>query len=139
MFRHILIPIDLSTRTTQAVDMARDLAQASRARVTLFHVIEMVSGSDYDEFATFYKGIEERARKHLSGLASPLQASGIDVAEMVVYGKPAEEVVRFATDNAVDLIALASHRVDLSRPGYGWGTLSYRIGVLAPCPVLLVK
>ena len=23
--------------------------------------------------------------------------------------------------------------------GYGWGTLSYRVGVLAPCPVLLVK
>jgi hypothetical protein len=39
----------------------------------------------------------------------------------------------------VDFIVLASHRIALSRPGYGWSTLSYKIGVLAPCPVLLVK
>ena len=45
-------------------------------------------------------------------------------------------LVRFAVEKEVDLIVLASHRIDLSRPGYGWSTLSYKIGVLAPCPVL---
>ena len=52
---------------------------------------------------------------------------------------PAEEILRFAVDEEVDLIVLASHRLDPSKPGDGWSTLSYRIGILAPCPVLLVK
>ena len=139
MFRHILIPTDLSGRSSEAVDMARDLAKAPGARITLFHVIETVSGADFDEFGAFYKEIEDRAFAHLTALASRFQGSGLDVVKTVVYGHSAEEIIRFAVEKEVDLIVLASHRVDLSRPGYGWSTLSYKIGVLAPCPVLLVK
>jgi nucleotide-binding universal stress UspA family protein len=139
MFRHILIPTDLSGRSGEAVDMARDLAKAARARITLFHVIETVSGADFDEFASFYKEIEERASAHLTALASRFQDPRLDVVKTVKYGKPAEEIVRVAVEQEVDLIVLASHRIDLSRAGYGWSTLSYKVGVLAPCPVLLVK
>jgi nucleotide-binding universal stress UspA family protein len=139
LFHHILLPTDLSGHAVRAVDMARDLARAAGARFTLFHVIETVSGASYDEFAAFYREMEGRASAHLIALASRFEGSGVDVARTVVYGKPAEEIVRFAVDNQVDLIVLASHKVDLSRQGQGWGTLSYKIGVLAPCPVLLVK
>lgn len=139
MFHHILVPTDLSARTTQATDMARDLGQAAGARITVFHVIATLSGADFDEFRSFYRDLEGRASGHLAALASRFEGSGLDVARTVVYGEPAEEILRFAVDNQVDLIVLASHKVDLSRPGYGWGTLSYKVGVLAPCPVLLVK
>jgi nucleotide-binding universal stress UspA family protein len=129
----------VSRLSGQALDMARGLAQSARARVTLLHVIETVSGAEYEEFASFYEGLQARASRHLVELASRLEGSGLEVARTVVYGKPAEEIVRFAIDNQVDLIVLASHRVDLSRPGYDWSTLSYKIGLLASCPVLLVK
>jgi nucleotide-binding universal stress UspA family protein len=102
-------------------------------------VIETLSGANYEEFGSFYRELEGRASSHLNSLASRFEGSGLGVAQTVVYGKPAEEIVRFAVDNQVDLIVLASHKVDLSCPGYGWGTLSYKVGVLAPCPVLLVK
>lgn len=139
MFRHILIPTDLSGRATQAADMARDLGQSAGARVTLLHVIATISGAGYDEFRSFYRELEERASGHLAALASRLDGSGLEVASVVVYGQPAEEIVRYAADKQIDLIVLASHQVDLSQPGRGWGTLSYKIGVLASCPVLLVK
>lgn len=139
MFHHILVPTDLSGRTTQAADMARDLGQMAGARITLFHVIETLAGADYDEFGAFYRELEGRASGHLLALASRFEGSRLDIARTVVYGKPAEEIVRFAVDSRVDLIVVASHRIDLSRPGHGWGTLSYKVGVLAPCPVLLVK
>ena len=93
----------------------------------------------YDEFRSFYGELEGRASGHLATLASRFEGSGLEVARTVVCGNPAEEIVRFAADRKVDLIVLASHQVDLSQPGRGWGTLSYKIGVLAPCPVLLVK
>ena len=139
MFRHILVPIDLSERTDRAVDMARSLGEPGRARVTLFHVIETIAGAEYDEFRPFYRELEGRASRHLAALASRFEGSDLEVGRTVVFGKPAEEIIRFAVDHRVDLIVLASHKVDVSRPGHGWGTLSYKIGVLAPCPVMLVK
>jgi len=139
VFHHILIPTDLSDHTARAADMARDMGRTAGARITLFHVIETLSGASYDEFGSFYRELEARAASHLTALTLRFEGSGLEVARTVVYGKPAAEIVRFAMDNQVDLIVLASHKVDLSRPGHGWGTLSYRIGVLAPCPVLLVK
>jgi nucleotide-binding universal stress UspA family protein len=139
MFHHIMIPTDLSDRSTDAVDMARKLADGAGGRITLFHVIEMLSGAEFSEFESFYRELEERAAKHLGVLAARLAGSGLECVTTTVYGRPAQEIVAFAMDNKVDLLMMASHKVDPSQPGRGFGTLSHRIGVLAPCPVLLVK
>jgi hypothetical protein len=42
-------------------------------------------------------------------------------------------------ESGVELIVLSSHRVDLQNPGAGWGTMSYKVGILSQCPVLIVK
>ncbi len=139
MFHHILIPTDLSDRTITTVDAARDVALGARARVTLLHVIETLSGAEFKEFESFYHELEDRAAKHLTSLALRFGGSDLELATTTVYGRPAEEIVTFALDNQVDLIMLASHTVDPSQPGRGWSGLSHKIGVLAPCAVLLVK
>jgi nucleotide-binding universal stress UspA family protein len=92
---HILLPTDLSGHTARAADMAR----AAGGRITLFHVIETVCGVTYDEFAPFCRELEARASAHLIALAPRFEGSGADVARTVVYGKPADEIVRFAVDN----------------------------------------
>ena len=51
----------------------------------------------------------------------------------------AEEVLRFTRENGIDLIVVASHPVDSFKPSGGLGTMSYKLGILAPCAVLLVK
>jgi nucleotide-binding universal stress UspA family protein len=56
-----------------------------------------------------------------------------------VFGSRAHEIVRYATEVGVDLIVLTSHRIDLHHPSAGWGTVSYKVGILSQCPVLLVK
>jgi nucleotide-binding universal stress UspA family protein len=61
------------------------------------------------------------------------------VESVVVYGRRAEGIVDFAAAHDVDLIVLASHRVDPSMANRDWGTISYKVGILAQCPVLLVK
>ncbi|MDA1183533.1 MAG: universal stress protein [Acidobacteria bacterium] len=108
-------------------------------RLTLFHAIETITGASYDEFRSFYRELEGRAARHLEGLAVRCEGAGLHVQCTVVLGRPAEEIVRFASEEQVDLIVLASHRVDGASSGRDWGTLSYKVGVLAPCPVLLVK
>ena len=39
----------------------------------------------------------------------------------------------------VDLTIMKSHKVDLEDRSHGWGTISYKVSILAQCPVLLVK
>ena len=139
VFHHILIPADLSGRTSEAVDMACKLGGAAAERLTLFHAIEPIHGASYEEFQSFYRELEGRAATHLSGLAVRCEGSALKVECVVVIGKPAEEIVRFAAEKRIDLIVLASHRIDDSSSDRDWGTLSHKVGVLAPCPVLLVK
>ena len=140
MFMHILLPTDLGDRSRIAADAVKDLAGSDdQPTVTLLHVIETVSGASFDEFRTFYDELEARSRAKLNALSEYLEKAGTIPNREVVYGKPVEQIVTFAEDHAVDLIVLASHPLDLSQPGRRWGTISHRVGLLAPCAVLLAK
>jgi hypothetical protein len=56
----------------------------------------------------------------------------------VLYGRRLDEILRFAESHRNDLIVMSSHKLPLRR-GEAWGTISYRVGLLARCPVMLVK
>ena len=71
--------------------------------------------------------------------AAKLRKAGLRVEEKVLFGNRVEEIVKSAAESRADLIVLGSHKVDLRRPGHGFGTISYKVGILAQCPVLLVK
>lgn len=123
MFQHILIPTDLTDRTAGTIDTLNGLVGDRSLQVTLLHVIEQIPETNLDEFREFYAGLEKRSATKLAALASRFGEPGIDIAQEVVYGHPAAAIAQFAAANQVDLIA----------------TLSYKIAMLAACPVLLVK
>lgn len=138
-FRRILIPTDLTDRTTKALDLGLRLAQRDRSQVTLLHVIETVRGLRFDELKPFYRQLEKRSRAKMATFARRSAAKGVRVAQAIVYGARAEEIVKVAGRQRADLIVLASHRVKPFMVGRDWGTISYKVGLLAQCPVLLVK
>lgn len=139
-FRHILVPTDLTKRTWPAIDLAVELAKVQPARLTLLHVIETIPGADPAEFETFYRGLEKKAQTRLRSLANRCAKKGRKPSmQALAYGRRADEIVRFARNNKVDLIVLVSHTVDASETGPILGTISYKVGVLARCPVLLIK
>ena len=139
MFRHILVPSDLTDRTIRALEIAVRLARQDHARITLLHVIETITGTHFDELLSFYGELERRAAERLKAIAGSAAAGQPPPAIEIVYGKRVEEVLRFVRDKQVDLIVLASHPVDPAQPSGGLGTMSYKLGALGPCAVLLVK
>jgi nucleotide-binding universal stress UspA family protein len=139
MFKTILVPVDLSDTHQQAIEIAGRLAHASDGQVTLLHVVEVIPGLWVEEERDFYDRIEAAARDHLTRLGRQLEETPVPRREEVIFGNRAEEIVRYAMEVGIDLIVLTSHRIDLKNPGAGWGTLSYKIGILSQCPVLLVK
>jgi nucleotide-binding universal stress UspA family protein len=139
VFKKILVPVDLSDTHQQAIEIAGRLAGEGDGQVTLLHVVEVIPGLWVEEERDFYDRIEAAARDHLSRIGRELEKLHVPRREEIIFGNRAEEIVRYATEMGVDLIVLSSHRIDLKNPGAGWGTLSYKIGILSQCPVLLVK
>ena len=139
MLKHILLPVDLTDKHQKAVAAAADLAAQFGAEVTLLHVIEVIPGIAQEEEKDFYKRLERIARKHLERFSAGLTERQVTCRGEVLLGNRTVEVVRHAQERGVDLIILTAPVPDPANPQLTWGSLSYRIGILARCPVLLVK
>jgi nucleotide-binding universal stress UspA family protein len=139
LFQHILVPTDLTKRAERSLQLAGTFASRGPARVTLLHVIEVVEGLPFEELRPFYDRMERKALATMNTFARRTVNPPASAASAVTYGLRAEEIVKFAVANGVDLIVLASHRVNPSMVNRDWGTISYKVGILAQCPVLLVK
>jgi nucleotide-binding universal stress UspA family protein len=139
MFQRILVPVDLTEKSLAAVDVAFEMAKESRAGVDLLHVIEIVEHVTFDEMKVLYNRLESSARKGLEEFSQRFADEGLNVTCDVTYGHRTRGIIEFAINNNVDLIIMASHRIDPDRPGHDWSTISYGVAVLSPCTVLLVK
>ena len=139
MFLNILVPVDFSDKNKQALDIAFELAVQSEGRVRLLHVIEIIADATFNEFEDFYMKLEERARQKMDALITPYQNGDARFEERIVYGSRTQAILDFATDYGIDLIVMSSHQVDPEDPATDWGTISYKVGILAACPIMLVK
>lgn len=139
MFQRILVPTDLTERVEKALDLALPLSAPDNSRVTLLHVIETFRGLEFEEMRPYYQKFEKKAQGIMAAALARLPKARAEVVKEIVYGDRADEIVKFASAHKVDLIVLASHRVNPSVVGRDWGTISYKVGILAQCPVLLVK
>jgi universal stress protein A len=138
-FRHILVPTDLTDRTEKALQLAGQLASHAGGQLTMIHVIETIQGLPPQEVRSFYNRLERKARKAMEALTRRARQDPPALSRVLVRGRRAEEIVKYAEAHEVDLIVLASHRVKPSLVDRDWGTISYKVGILAQCPVLLVK
>ena len=139
MFNSILIPTDFSGKDSHAIDIARELCSPDNGRITLLHVIEIIANTTLEEFDDFYRELEDRALKHLTRLANSHEKDLFTIDNRITYGNRAQEILRFAEENAIDLIIMTSHKIDIEDRAQGWGTISYKVGILSQCPVMLVK
>jgi nucleotide-binding universal stress UspA family protein len=137
VFRRILVPVDFTPKALQAARVAGGVA-GEDSGVTLLHVIERIDDNT-PGLERFYRRLDAAARRKLEPFARIFARKGIPVKVVIVYGNRLREILRFAGESRSDLIVMASHRFVRNQAGRGWGTLSYEVGLLSPCPVLLVK
>jgi universal stress protein A len=141
-FQKILVPIDFSELTPQVLHTAADLCRRCEAPATLVHVWdpELFTVPNiyrlYDP--TQIPGWHNRLMEQLERARHDMQAHGalqIDVA--LVEGQPYREIVRFAHDNAFDLIVIGTHgRTGLAHSLLG--SVAEKVVRLSDCAVLTV-
>ena len=139
MFQRILVPLDIAQKNQSALVVAAEMARQNKAMILLLHVIERIEHVPDEELKSFYHRLEEGAQRELSAAAQSLAEQGLTASTHIVFGRRAEEVVRFAIENQAELIVLRSHRYDPQTAKFPVGTLSHQLAVLAQCAVLLVK
>jgi nucleotide-binding universal stress UspA family protein len=139
MFKNILVPLDLTDKHEAALARAAELAKLSSGQVVLLHVVETIAGLNQEEDKAFYARLERAAQSHLQKYAAPLVAQRIRCDLKVVLGHRAHETTAQARTMGADLIILTAPPFKPERPIDGLGSMSWKIGLAAPCPVLLVK
>lgn len=141
----ILVGTDFSRPADAALQEACALARARKADLLLVHVIEpeglaeiaAITGLTEDELR---RKLELERRQHLAGAAGQTRhnAGGAGVEAVIAWGHPFEQILRKATEFAVDLIVLgaAGRGADLQRALFG--STTERVLRAAPCAVLCV-
>ena len=139
MFKKLLLPLDFTDKHQSVLDAAAELAQQNGGDVTVLHVIEVIPGLSVEEERRFFNHLERSAERHLQNHVKALTERRIPSQQKVLIGNRAYGIVAFATEIGADLILLTAPWFDPEKPTTGWGSLSYKVGVLSRCPVLLVK
>jgi universal stress protein A len=132
--QRILVPLDFSGKSRQALRYAIPLAQKFSARIHLVHVLPAPGKATKDEL------LKQRmsALKRLGQTAAQLMPTRLHAWNAVVAGKPAREILRLVEQNGIDLIVLTT------KGGTGLqralvGSTAEEIMRHAPCPVMSVR
>ena len=127
----ILYCTDFSEHSEGALQNAISAAAEYDAELTLLHVIERIpSSTKKDE-------VIAACAKELDKMISPEVRKKVNVKTLVKAGKPYAEVVQHALEAQTDMIVLAARGAEaLDRAVFG--STSYRVIQLGPCPVLVV-
>jgi nucleotide-binding universal stress UspA family protein len=131
----ILVPVDFSDCSMDAVEIAEILARQNKAEVLLLHVEEAII--PYDELEG--KLLEPLSLKEHGRLANiRSRREGFDFQRFVEFGHPIETILEFTKARAIDLIVMGTHgRAGLKRilPG----SVATAVMQAAPCPVLAIR
>lgn len=140
--RRILVPLDGSELAESVLPRVEALAQTAMARLTLLQVIGPVM-PELKAYEIAYlpedDGIlADQARAYLARVAAPLRERGLDVETRVAFGKPGDRIAAATTDNAYDLVAMATHgRGGIERAMVG--SVADEVLRTASAPVLLFR
>ncbi|MBL8072956.1 MAG: universal stress protein [Nitrospira sp.] len=138
--QRILVPIDFSDCSLDALEYGVLVAQRSKASVRILHVLEPVSyGLD---FTLPHVAKREHDRtvlaKRLSDLTAALTAAGVVSDSVISGGLPADSILTAAATSDVDLIVMGTHgRRGLSHALFG--SVAEFVLRKASCPVLTVR
>lgn len=141
----ILVPVDFSACSDQAVHYAATLAGQVGAAVELIHVVEdpFASGVFTAEIYVpnvpdMIQGFINDATTRLASLKASMFPHGADVDTAVVVGRAAHTIVEYAKGQGYDLIVMGTH----GRTGVThlfMGSVAERVVRTSPCAVLTVR
>ena len=138
--RRMLVPVDFSDCSLDALEYGALIAQRSKASLKLLHVLEPVSyGLDFTLPHMAQRESSKTAiTKRLSDLVSALTSVGLASDFLMSGGLPADSILDAARAQSVDVIVMGTHgRRGLSHVLFG--SVAESVLRRSSCPVLTVR
>jgi nucleotide-binding universal stress UspA family protein len=148
-YRHILVPLDGSPLAEQVLPHVRSLVRPDETKIHLVSVVTsgfgdralslMTSSPPGLQIATAaLDRLEAHFQSYLRAVAAGLRVERAKVQTAVRRGSPAREILSYAADADVDLVAMTTHGLSgLSR--WVFGSVADKVLQGSVCPVLLVR
>jgi len=127
----IIYCTDFSNNSEHARGYALSVAAEYGAELVLLHVA--VKARDLERA----EEISAERTQELGKLVSETEQKDLKVRSIVRFGKPYEEIVRYATESHASLIIMTARGGDAVDRAV-FGSTTYRVIQLGPCPVLAI-
>ncbi len=143
--RNILVPLDFSEFSQEALAYAVHLAGAFNGQLQLLHVVERYVTPEFYGPEPYISGeskdittLEAEALAELQKLFVENHANAVSHGCFVKSGHVTKEILRFADENHSDLIVMATHGLT-GLDHFLMGSVAEKIVRQAPCPVFTLK
>ncbi|MFH0735065.1 MAG: universal stress protein [bacterium] len=143
MIKKILVPIDFSDYSKNALKYAVQFAKFFEAKIYLIYVIEpMVYPSDFSlgqvSIPSTEYDMQDRAKAELESLILTDIPASLKPEAIIKAGKPFVEIIDTASDLDIDLIIIATHG-HTGMEHLLFGSTAEKVVRKAPCPVLTLR
>jgi Universal stress protein UspA and related nucleotide-binding proteins len=141
--QRILVPIDFSDHSKNALKYAISFAQQFKASIDLIYVVEpTVYPADFSFGQIGFPNVEEELQVHgneeLGNLIKKEIGGKVVSRKVVRTGKPFYEINQYAQERDIDLIIIATHGHS-GMEHILFGSTAEKVVRKAPCPVLVVR
>lgn len=143
LINNILVPIDFSDYSKNALKYAVQFAKHFHAKIFLVYVVEpTIYPADFSmgqvAIPSMDADLQKRADEELTSLAKNFIDPSVEVETMIKTGKPFVEINDTAREKDIDLIIIATH----GHTGVEhllFGSTAEKVVRKAPCPVLTLR
>ena len=151
MIAKILVPHDGTEISNRAFERATEFAKAFKTEILLLHVIQdipvphsLLLGNDRILIAKakrtiakeLEKGWNKMVQEKIIGKMS--KDDKLKVRSEVIVGSPADEIIRLANANKIDMIIVGSRRLETISKIKALGSVARKVSEAAECPVMII-
>ena len=138
MYKIILVPVENRESDRTILRHIRALARLAGSKLILVHVADGWVARNFEEFKLQESEEMKLDRQYLAEIQTELRGEGFEVSSVLVLGDPATEIIKLATAEPVDLIAMTTH----GHRGVSdllYGSTADKVRHSVEVPVLLLK
>ena len=140
MYDDVLMPTDGSEGTVTALEHAREIAGNHDATLHVVHVVDrrVYLAAGKDEQDEVLAGLQADGEDAIDTVVDRLDGDGIDVVTELREGVPHRELLGYADEHDVDMIAIGTHGRSSRDQIVNMGSVTEKVVDNSERPVLVV-
>lgn len=141
MLKKILVAFDGSEESTKAFEFALKLLDEFKSKdkeLVILSVAQPPEQADIVEVKAVIDSATEYYKREFEKILKLSEVHNVQVKTDIAVGHPADQIVRYATENSFDMIIMGQRGMSKIER---WllGSISRRVVTYAQCPVVIVK